>query len=302
MDYVKTLLDQYESDNCDFSVCREMISEIGGPSEIINGKFKQPTTPIHEAVEYGYYDFAAELAAYEGANLDLQTPDIIPLVWELQFLHSEGRKERFRESEGRLRVLRALIRAGANPNPLCGENLLPYISFKIDDGEEDYPSMQHLWEMEHIIEAHAYGETERFFKKLEESAITSIAVSDHGFWLMDDNLCETDHAIFVFDDGEKMLLSSYQKDDDEWDFYARAISDEMFARQAYSRTILANEGNIRLLSLYAHPEDPTSHTLDLYIDDAILRFHADEPNIMIGVCNLNDFVPGRRQMLFSERT
>ena len=105
--------------------------------------------------------------------------------------------------------MRALIAAGANPNPKedeDGEELLYYIRYKLNEGDGNH----HLWEMEHIIEAHAYGETERFFAKLKEQAVKAVALSDDGFWLIDDNLCDCDYAVFIFEDGERMTLSSYR--------------------------------------------------------------------------------------------
>jgi hypothetical protein len=81
--------------------------------------------------------------------------------------------------------------------------------------------------MEHLIEAHAMGITERFFEKIKQQSVQSIMVSDWGFWLIDDNLCDCDHAVFVFEDGVRMALSSYKTGDDEWDFYAVAIKYDL---------------------------------------------------------------------------
>ena len=38
------------------------------------------------------------------------------LIWELQYLWSEDEKSQWSESENKLRLIRALIKAGANPN------------------------------------------------------------------------------------------------------------------------------------------------------------------------------------------
>ena len=45
---------------------------------------------------------------------------------------------------------------------------------------------------------------------------------------------------------------------------------------------------------------PSSHWLDLSIDDAVLRIHADDPNIMIGIVSrdFNDYETMKRKKLF----
>jgi hypothetical protein len=54
------------------------------------------------------------------------------------------------------------------------------------------------------------------------------------------------------------------------------------------------------LSCYAGEDCPTSHWLDLSIDDAVLRIHADDPDIMVGIvcCDSNDYDKMKRKNLF----
>ena len=299
MEEAKELLELFENKNCDYNRCRDLIREIGGCTRIIEDSVGLKTTPLHEAISCGHYDFAIELIGEPGADLDVDPDGWGTVMWGLQYFDAETEEEQYIESENKLRLMRALINAGANPNPKGdedGEELLYWIRYKLNEGEGNY----HLWQMEHIIEAHAHGETERFLTKLREQEISRIMLSDFGYWLMDDNLCDCDHAVFLFEDGERMALSSYQVDDDEWDFYAVDLREGQTLDSGEHRIIVPQEGAIRFWKRYNDDFSPSSHWLDLTIDDALLRFHADEPSIMVGiVCRDSDnYEQMKRKNLF----
>ena len=302
---MKYLLELFKDENCNYGKCRELIVEIGGCTQIIEGEFGIQTTPLHEAIDHGHYDFALELIeSTSNADWDVHTEDSEALIWELQYLWSETEELQWIESENKLRLIRALIKAGANPNPTeGGEELIWWIRYKVNEGEGNEPQRYHTWQMEHIIEAHALGATERFFEKIKQQSIRCIMVSDWGFWLMDDNLCNCDHAVFVFDDGVRMALSSYQTGDDEWDFYAVPIKDDLTLDRGKHHIISPSDDSIKFLSLYSMEEVPSSHWLDFSIDDAVLRIHADDPDIMVGIvsCNFNDYDKMKRKNLFLDR-
>ena len=300
MGYVERLLELLNSDCCDYDMCRQMIAEIGGCTQIIEDKYGVKTTPLHEAIECGHYAFALELIKEPSANLDVEPCGSGPIMWDLQYLWSDTDEEQRRESESKLRLMRALISAGANPNPKVeSEELLYYIRHKISESEVIYPEKIHLWQMEHIIEAHTYDNMERFVKKMNEQEIDYIMLSNWGFSLIDDNMCDCDHAIVVFKDGERMSLSSYMVGDDEWDFYSVSIKNEQEYGTKY-HIITPQTEAIKFLSLYSDEFCSNSHWLDLSIDDAILRIHADAPNITVGIVGLveNDYHYRKRKKLF----
>ena len=302
MDAAKELFALFENENCDYAKCRELIRGIGGCTVIVEDKYGLKTTPLHEAVLGGHYDLAHELIQEEGADLDVDPEGWGTVLWNLQYLYTETEEEQWAESEQKLRLIRALIRAGANPNPVgdSGEDFLHWIRFKVGEWEGTHPENYHIWQIEHMIEAHTYGETERFLQKLKEQTISRILLSGWGFRSVDERLCDCDHAIVVFDDGERMMLSAYQVEDDEWDFYTVPLRDGLTLDAGKYHTILPRHGFIRLLSLYSDEGFPTSHWLDLAIDDAILRIHADEPNITVGIVARDDedFEQLQRKTLF----
>lgn len=303
MEEAKELLELFENKNCDYNRCRDLIREIGGCTRIIEDSVGLKTTPLHEAISCGHYDFAIELIGEPGADLDVDPDGWGTVMWGLQHFDAETEEEQYIESENKLRLMRALINAGANPDPKGdedGEELLYWIRYKLNEGEGNY----HLWQMEHMIEAHAYGETERFLTKLREQEISRIMLSDFGYWLMDDDLCDCDHAVFLFEDGDRMVLSSYQVGDDEWNFYAVPVRKNLILDPAKHHTIAADNNNsIKFLSWYVSEDCPKSHWLDLSIDDAILRIHANEPNITVGiVCHdFNDYEKMKRKNLFLDK-
>ena len=303
MDAAKELFALFENENCDYAKCRELIRGIGGCTVIVEDKYGLKTTPLHEAVSSGHYDLAHELIQEEGADLDVDPEGWGSLIWDLQYLNAETEEGQWAESEQKLRLIRALIRAGANPNPIGddgGEDFVNWIRFKVGEWDGTNPENIHIWQIEHMIEAHTYGETERFLQKLKEQAVSRVLPSDVGYWLMDDNLCDCDHAVLIFEDGERMMLSAYQVEDDEWDFYAVPLRDDLTLDAGKHHTILPHHGSIRLLSLYSDEDFPTSHWLDLSIDDAILRIHADEPKLMVGIVARDDedFEQLQRKTLF----
>lgn len=301
---MKDLLELFKDENCNYSKCRELIEEIGGCTQIVEGEFGLKTTPLHEAIDYGHYSFALELIEACKADFNVHLNDREALIWELQYLDSETEELQWTESENKLRLIRALIKAGANPNPTeGGEELIWWIRHKLNEGEGNEPQRYHTWQMEHMIEAHALGATERFFEKIKQQSIGCIMVSDWGFWLMDDDLCDCDHAIFVFEDGERMALSSYQIGDDEWDFYAVSLKDDLTLDRGKHHIISPSEDSIQFLSLYSMEEVPSSHWFDLSIDDAILRIHADDPDIRIGIASrdFNDYKKRKRNKLFLDQ-
>ena len=224
------------------------------------------------------------------------------MIWDLQYLNAETEEGQWAESEQKLRLIRALIRAGANPNPVgdSGEDFLRWIRFKVGEWEGTHPENYHIWQIEHMIEAHTYGETERFLQKLKEQAVSRVLPSDVGYWLMDDNWCECDHSIVVFEDGERMMLSAYQVEDNEWDFYAVPLRDDLTFDIAQYHEIMPTYGSIRFRSLYSDDVCPNLHYLDLSIDDAILCIHADEPKLMVGIVARDDedFEQLQRKTLF----
>lgn len=302
MDAAKELFALFENENCDYAKCRELIRGIGGCTVIVEDKYGLKTTPLHEAVSGGHYDLAHELIQEEGADLDVDPEGWGSLIWDLQYLNAETEEGQGAESEQKLRLIRALIRAGANPNPVgdSGEDFLHWIRFKVGEWEGTHPENYHLWQIEHMIEAHTYGETERFLQKLKEQAVSRVLPSDVGYWLMDDNWCECDHAIVVFEDGERMMLSAYQVEDDEWDFYAVPLWDDLTFDVAQYHEIMPTYGSIRFRSLYSDDVCPNLHYLDLSIDDAILCIHADEPKLMVGIVARDDedFEQLQRKTLF----
>lgn len=301
MDDAIELLKILENRNCDYNKCRDLIRKIGGCTQIIEDSFGLKTTPLHEAITCGHYDFALELIGEPGADLDVDPDGWGTVMWGLQYLDAETEDEQQLESENKLRLMRALIKAGANPNPKGdenGEELLYWIRFKLNEGEGNV----HLWQMEHIIEAHAYGETERFIKKLKEQTVSSIIVSHWGFWLIDERQCDCDHVIIVFEDGERMALSSYQEGDDEWNFYAVPVRADITLDLAKHHHIVPTFGFIKFMSLYSDEDLPTSRWLDLYIDDAILRLHPDQQTLMVGIVgfDLEDHKYRKRKNLFED--
>lgn len=301
---MRDLLKLLEDENCDYKKCLELIEEMGGCTQIVEGQFGLQTTPLHEVIEHGHYSFALELIETCKADLNVHLDDREAIIWELQYLESETEELQWIESENKLRLIRALIKAGANPNPTeDGEELIWWIRYKVNEGEGNDPERYHLWQMEHLIEAHAWGITELFFEKIKQQSIRYIMVSDWGFWLMDDNLCDCDHAVFVFEDGVRMALSSYQTSDDEWDFYAVAIKDDLTLDHGKHHIIHPCDDSIKFLSLYSMEDVPSSHWLDLSIDDAVLRIHADDPNLMIGVVSrdFDDYEKMKRKNLFLDK-
>ena len=115
MNPVEELIKLLENENCDYDRCRQLIKEIGGCTKIIKVRYEMETTALHEVISMGHYDFALELIAEPGADLDVRTEDESPIIWDLQYLWEEKLEDQWIESEKKLAIMRALIRSGANP-------------------------------------------------------------------------------------------------------------------------------------------------------------------------------------------
>ena len=271
------LMQLFKSEDCDYERCRQLIREIGGCCKVVKGEYDLETTPLYDAVNYGHYDFAMELIREPGADLNVAPDGDPPLMWELQYLWEEDEKKRCLESKERLRLVRALIEAGADPNPvLDGEELMYYVRFKVAEREGDGIDQWHNTQLEHIVEAHAYGKTALFFEKLRTTPVREIQVSDWSFWLFDEDSCDTDHAVFVFDDGEEFSLSSYQTGDDTWDFYAVPVAKNVRIDPAKYHIIRSQEGAIA----WVESEDDS---FSLSLDDALLRVVPMEGYLSIAI-------------------
>ena len=106
---IERLLKLLNSDSCDYDICRQIIAEIGGCTQIIEGKFGVKTTPLHEAIEGGHYDFALELINEPGANLDVDPDGWGTLIRELQYLNGETQEERRLESKNKLTLMKKIM-------------------------------------------------------------------------------------------------------------------------------------------------------------------------------------------------
>ena len=168
MDVTTELLSALGKELCDYEQCRQLIRELGGSTVTIMGHHGLETTPLHEVINYGHYDFALELIREKDIDANVLTFWQTPLIWDLQYLDEETTEARWEESKNKLRILRALIRAGADPNPVCeGETFRHYVGYAANNGEGDYPQHWHYWTIEHIVEAYAEAETDRFLHKLK---------------------------------------------------------------------------------------------------------------------------------------
>ena len=75
------------------------------------------------------------------------------MIGELQYLEADSKEAQRKESEKKLDVVRALIQAGVNPNPVLeGEELLAYLRFKICEQEKSRPALQHFIKIERLLE------------------------------------------------------------------------------------------------------------------------------------------------------
>ena len=91
------LMQLFQSENCDYERCRQLIREIGGCCKVVKGECDLETTPLYDAVNYGHYDFAMELIREPGADLNVAPDGDAPLMWELQYLWEEDEEKRFFE-------------------------------------------------------------------------------------------------------------------------------------------------------------------------------------------------------------
>lgn len=287
---VKELLQLLEEPKCNYDRCRILISEIGGCTELIKDNYNCLTTPLVETVENGHYDFALELINDgENLNLDTVTDWETPLLWDLQYLWTESEDEMWKESENKLRLIRELIKAGANPNPICGgEELFHYLAYEVYGGGSSGISKAHCCEMLHIVEKHAYAKTDLFWQRIKEQPIKCIMLHRWGFHKIDDDLCEADGAVFVFENGDRMELQYYRSSDEESDFYAVPFSTNIALDSNEYKCICPHNGYINFISRYDSLNDSQLHYLKLSIDDAALLIHADDNCLTLGIVGVND--------------
>ena len=276
-DNVRELLSLLSYKKCDYNRCRELIKEIGGATVIILGEDDFQTTPLHETLANEHYDFALELINEPNANLDVGTYDLDPIIWELQYLWTGTKEKQFDESAVKLKLLRSMIKNGANPNPVVErETLLNYLRFKINEEEDE---TFHLIRMEHIIDAHANGNNAYFFEKIYKTAIKTVYVSKYGFYYADDNLCWSEHTVFEFCDGERIYFASYETDDNNGKFYAVRIPQDMSINFEHYEKITASTGSITPNGSQTRKDG----CIELCIDDAILLLTADDNDIEVGI-------------------
>lgn len=300
---VKEFVELIKNNNCDYGRCKELITEIGGYTNIIEVEYRCITTPLHELISYGHYDFALE--AINSANIDpnVRTEDEAPIIWDLQYLDGESDSEKWDESEKKLRIMRALISKGADPNPFVdNEELISFIRCKIAECSETYPNHVHLLYMEHIIDAFANGKKDSFFKLLEDQPIKYVMVSKTGFLLVDNDVCDAEYLIFIFENGERYCLSGYQTGDDEWDFYAAPVKKEIILSEKCYNLIYPTEDYIRF-KVYEINEFGYFR-FRFVIDDASLLVYNDENGVTVVIRNLDpeaDDVNRKRKDLFIDR-
>ncbi len=300
---VAELMRLFQIENCDYDRCRQLIRDIGGATKIVVGPCDEKITPIHEAVNNGHYDFAMELFCEPHADLNVDPDGMGPLMWELQYLWEENKEKCCNESKHKLRLARALIEAGADPNPvLDGEELLCYVRFKLSEGDGGEISQWHNCQLEHIIEAHAYGKTECFFEKIRTMSIQEIWVSNSGFWMFDDDNCDADHAIFLLENGERFMLSAYQVGEEKWDFYAVLLKSDLQLNYSKHHCILPQRGKIKFVEK-EDDEELGSHVLTLSVDDATLFVQSMEGYLNIGIAELanNSGKEKNRKKLFLQQ-
>ena len=275
-----------ESENCDYDNCRKIINEVGGCTAIVEGRYCL-TTPLNIAIDYEQYDFAIELMHTPGIDLNA-IPIEENILWELQYLDKTVENERWEESRHKLKLLRELIKCGADPNPKPdAETLLQFIRYKLSNGEsDDYPEAIHLWCMEHIIEKYTFGDTDRIFQKIKSDSVKCIMLSDWGFKLIDDNQCWSDHAILVFDDDSMAAVSSYQADDDEYFLYAVPVNYDIELSTDRYRVIYPIHGLIKFYSEHLGMNDVRE--LLFSVDDAILSIGSEDNELTIGILSSNE--------------
>lgn len=285
-DKIKEFIELIKGESCDYNRCRELIVEIGGSTTTIKASYNYITTPIHELIGYAHLDFALELIREPGFDPNVCTEDEPPIIWSLQYLESEDDEKQWEESERKLRIMRTLISLGADPNPVVDEEeLLYYIRYKIAEASETYPNHFHLLYMEHIIDAITNGKTECFYKILEQQLIKYVMVAKSGFRLVDDNCCDTEYLIFIFENGERYALSGYQIGDDEWDFYAAPVRKEITLSEKHYKLIYPTENYIRF-NAYEKTKWGTVR-FRFEIDDASLLVYNDDNGVTVVVTDID---------------
>ena len=273
------LLSLFSYNNCDYARCRELIKEIGNVTRIIAGDDDFETTPLHAAIDYEHFDFALELINESSANLDVKTDDQEPIIWDLQYLWVGTEKEKFTESLKKQEILRAMIKNGANPNPVVDEEpLLNYLRFKIYEDEED---SLHLIQMEHIIDAHANGVTDYFLENLQKNSIKSIFMSKHDFRYFDKSTVLCDHVLILFDDNEQFIVSSYESSTYNYALYAVKVPYESYITEYnnYEKLITERPDIIFLKSII----ESELNCIEFDVDGARLIISKDGLDVRINV-------------------
>ena len=269
-----------ENDTFDRERCHQIIDELDGPTSVVVAEPNFLTTPLREVIERGHYDFAIELLEKPNLDLDVSTIDIAPIIWDLQYLWEQDKEKRYAESDAKLKILRTMIEKGANPNPIVdNDELLWHIRYEINNGSSS--DAYHLVAMEHIIDERINAITDYFFSKVQHCSIKSIFASKYNLWFVDERQCFCDHIVLVFEDNEKFLLSSYQKEDDEWDFYAVKSHIDTQSLVERHREIPTNENQFPFLEKM---DEDALHYIKFGIDDAVLLIHADDTfDLILGI-------------------
>lgn len=275
------LLSLFSYKDCDYNRCRELIKEIGSVTRIIASDDDFETTPLHAAIDHEHYDFALELINEPNANLDVKTDDQAPIIWDLQHLWFGTEKERFIESLKKQEILQAMIKNGANPNPVIdGESLLNYLRFKINEDDED---LCHLIQMEHTIDAHANGVTDYFLEKLQKNSVKSIFMSKYDFRYFDKSTILCDHVLVLFDDNEHFIVSSYESSTYKYALYAVKVPCESDTTEYdnYEKLITERPNIIFLKSI----NESELNCIEFDVDGAKLIISKDGLGVCINVTN-----------------
>ena len=99
MEESRELLKLFENKDCDYNKCRNLIKEIGGCTQIVEGQFGLQTTPLHEVIDHGHYTFALELIETCKADLNVQLDDREAISFVKLFYGNDSRIYRDHEVE-----------------------------------------------------------------------------------------------------------------------------------------------------------------------------------------------------------
>ena len=93
------LLELSDDKKCDYKKCLELIEEMGGCTQIVEGQFGLQTTPLHEVIDNGHYTFALELIETCKADLNVQLDDREAISFVKLFYGNDSRIYRDYEVE-----------------------------------------------------------------------------------------------------------------------------------------------------------------------------------------------------------